>query len=188
MGDRKEQILNLSIELIQTKGFDSFSYQDLSKRLGITKASIHYHFAQKEDLCLAICDLMMECMKAFFDQVNQTSISSWEKLDQFFKKGREAAEKYGGICPLSSLQAGVGVLPERLKERIKLLGEFEVACLTKILEEGREKREMGFKGDARGQAIFIASAFRGTLQFARIHGSENFQKMYDQLKLSLAGA
>ena len=42
--DRKEQIVDMASELLQTRSFNSFSYQDLSERLGITKASIHHHF------------------------------------------------------------------------------------------------------------------------------------------------
>ena len=48
--DRKEQILSVAAELLQTRSFSAFSYQDLSDRLGITKAAIHHHFPSKEGL------------------------------------------------------------------------------------------------------------------------------------------
>ena len=48
--DRKEQILEVATELVQTRGYSAFSYQDLSDRLGITKASIHHHFPSKEEI------------------------------------------------------------------------------------------------------------------------------------------
>ncbi|HIE19064.1 TPA: TetR/AcrR family transcriptional regulator, partial [Candidatus Bathyarchaeota archaeon] len=35
-------------------GYGGFSYSDLSKALGITKASIHHHFPSKEELGLAV--------------------------------------------------------------------------------------------------------------------------------------
>ena len=41
---RKDQILEVATELVQTRGYSAFSYQDLSDRLGITKASLHHHF------------------------------------------------------------------------------------------------------------------------------------------------
>ena len=47
--DRKTQIIELATELVQSKGFDSFSYNDLSEDLGIRKASIHHHFAKKAE-------------------------------------------------------------------------------------------------------------------------------------------
>ena len=51
-----EQILDLAEMLIQTRGYSAFSYQDISDSLGIRKASIHYHFASKTDLGIAVVD------------------------------------------------------------------------------------------------------------------------------------
>ena len=53
---RKDQILEVATELVQTRGYNAFSYQDLSDRLGITKASIHHHFPSKEDLGIAVAE------------------------------------------------------------------------------------------------------------------------------------
>ncbi|MCG8611460.1 MAG: TetR/AcrR family transcriptional regulator, partial [Pseudomonadales bacterium] len=50
MKNRKQQIVELGLSLLQTRGFESFSYQDLARELGITKASIHHHFPKKADL------------------------------------------------------------------------------------------------------------------------------------------
>jgi TetR/AcrR family transcriptional regulator, transcriptional repressor for nem operon len=45
MESRKNQIISLAFKLIQEKGFVAMSYDDLSKPLGVTKASIHYHLS-----------------------------------------------------------------------------------------------------------------------------------------------
>ena len=50
MSQRQSEILMLAGEMIQTKGYDSFSYNDLSLRLGIRKASIHHHIPKKQEL------------------------------------------------------------------------------------------------------------------------------------------
>src|ERR1700676_5055278 len=55
-----EQILDLAEILIQTRGYSAFSYQDISDALGMTKASIHYHFASKTDLGIAVVDRYVE--------------------------------------------------------------------------------------------------------------------------------
>ena len=51
-----QQILDLAETLIQTRGYSAFSYQDIADRLGIRKASIHYHFPSKTDLGIAVVD------------------------------------------------------------------------------------------------------------------------------------
>ena len=65
--DRKEQIIDTATELLQTRSFSSFSYQDLSERLGITKASIHHHFRSKKDLGKAVADRYHEQVVALLD-------------------------------------------------------------------------------------------------------------------------
>ena len=45
-----ERILDLAERLVQTRGFNGFSYADIAAEVSITKASLHYHFATKADL------------------------------------------------------------------------------------------------------------------------------------------
>ena len=44
------RILDVAERLVQTRGFNGFSYADIAAELGITKASLHYHFAGKAEL------------------------------------------------------------------------------------------------------------------------------------------
>ncbi|MEM6867960.1 MAG: TetR/AcrR family transcriptional regulator [Cyanobacteria bacterium P01_C01_bin.121] len=39
---------------MRCRGYSAFSYADISKQVGIRKASIHYHFASKEALVQAL--------------------------------------------------------------------------------------------------------------------------------------
>jgi TetR/AcrR family transcriptional regulator, transcriptional repressor for nem operon len=48
--NRKKQIIDLAIKLVQQKGYVGFSYDDISKQLGVTKARIHYHFEKKRGI------------------------------------------------------------------------------------------------------------------------------------------
>ena len=49
-----ERILDIAERLVQTKGFNNFSYADIAAELGITKASLHYHFPGKAELGQAL--------------------------------------------------------------------------------------------------------------------------------------
>ena len=48
--DTAERILDVAEELLRTRGFNAFSYADVAAELGITKASLHYHFPGKGEL------------------------------------------------------------------------------------------------------------------------------------------
>src|SRR5215211_135610 len=48
--DTADRILDLAERLVQTRGFNGFSYADIASELGLTKASLHYHFPTKAEL------------------------------------------------------------------------------------------------------------------------------------------
>ena len=47
MSITREKILELGENLIRTKGYNAFSYQDISSKLGIKNAAVHYYFPTK---------------------------------------------------------------------------------------------------------------------------------------------
>ena len=49
-----ERILDVAERLVQTRGFNNFSYADIAKELEITTASLHYHFRGKAELGQAL--------------------------------------------------------------------------------------------------------------------------------------
>jgi TetR/AcrR family transcriptional repressor of nem operon len=48
--DTRTQLLERAFELVETRGYDGFSFADLAESVGIRKASIHHHFPTKADL------------------------------------------------------------------------------------------------------------------------------------------
>src|ERR1700752_797536 len=50
------QIMDAAERLVQARGFNGFSYADIARELGVTKAALHYHFASKAELGDALID------------------------------------------------------------------------------------------------------------------------------------
>ena len=48
------RILDVAERLVQTRGFNGFSYADIATELAVTKASLHYHFPTKVALGRAV--------------------------------------------------------------------------------------------------------------------------------------
>ena len=53
---RDAAILDVAERLVQTRGFNGFSYADVASELAVTKASLHYHFPSKAELGEALID------------------------------------------------------------------------------------------------------------------------------------
>ncbi len=52
--DTKTEILDLAENLLLDRGFNGFSYADISSALGVKNAAIHYFFPTKSDLGIAV--------------------------------------------------------------------------------------------------------------------------------------
>ena len=50
----KEQLLDSAESLIQTRGYNDFSFRDLAESVGISSASVHHHYRTKEALGVAV--------------------------------------------------------------------------------------------------------------------------------------
>ena len=45
-----ERILDVGERLVQSRGYNAFSYADVAAELDVTKAALHYHYAGKAEL------------------------------------------------------------------------------------------------------------------------------------------
>jgi len=181
MRKRKEEIIDLASELVKSRGFDSFSYSDLSKKLGIAKASVHHHFPTKEDLGMAILENFCEKLTALYDELNESDLAPWAKLDKYMARFAEYLEN-GAICPLSSLQAEANVISDKMRDSLREIEAYEIYFVSGILEEGREKNEMKFDGSPSEAAGFLVSALKGAVQQARLHGTDFFTNSVSTLE------
>jgi AcrR family transcriptional regulator len=55
-GDTRETIRAVALELFSTKGFDQTSLREIAERVGLTKASLYYHFSSKQALLIAVVE------------------------------------------------------------------------------------------------------------------------------------
>jgi AcrR family transcriptional regulator len=54
--ERREQILDVAVEVFAKKGFHSTSMNDVAEAAGVTKPVLYQHFDSKQDLYLALLD------------------------------------------------------------------------------------------------------------------------------------
>lgn len=186
--NRKEQIVNLALELLKSRGFENFSYQDLATNLGISKASIHHHFPKKVDLGVALCAAIQQWHTQEFANILASSSSAMDKLNVYINGLRGFCSHNTKICPLSSLQADVALLPTAMKQAIKRLDEDEIHFISGILQQGRDNQELHFVGSTKHQALLFVLSCKGALQYSRVHGNAVIDAAITQTKVLLLGA
>src|SRR5438132_1674693 len=77
----KDQLLNVAQRLIQTRGFQGFSYRDLADEIEISTASIHYHFPTKADLGVALVQRFRAGLIAALSQIEAKHEGLAARLD-----------------------------------------------------------------------------------------------------------
>src|SRR5437868_8318912 len=81
-----ERILDLAERLVQTRGYNGFSYADIAASLGVTKASLHYHFPAKAALG-----------RQLIGRYERNFVRALEAIDAKVKSPREKLRRYAGI-------------------------------------------------------------------------------------------
>ncbi|MBF6287864.1 TetR/AcrR family transcriptional regulator [Nocardia cyriacigeorgica] len=69
-GGTKQAIRDAAVELFTNKGFEQTSLREVADAVGITKASLYYHYASKLDLLLAIIDPVIDHMRAVVEDID----------------------------------------------------------------------------------------------------------------------
>lgn len=186
MENRKSQIIELALRNIREKGYLSFSYDDLAKELGVTKASIHYHFMKKEDLGLAVCTKIKEGLERSYVNIDKAQMNiedkPWELISMRVKQiGNNE------VCPLSSLQADFNFLPEDMQESVQQLSQMEIDYLQKLLEDVRKEGKYNTIKDTGALAALLIASVKGALQYRRVVGEDLVSTVFDQLKQLVYG-
>src|SRR5277367_4178237 len=76
-------ILDVAERLAQTRGYNGFSYADIAVQLGVTKASLHYHFPSKAELGFALIERYHRLFVAALEAIDGQTTLPQEKLRQY---------------------------------------------------------------------------------------------------------
>jgi TetR/AcrR family transcriptional regulator, transcriptional repressor for nem operon len=178
----KRTILNLAESLLQDKGFNGFSYADISSQLGVKNAAIHYHFPSKEDLAYAVIQRYRERFKLWINNSRVKDLSPEEKLNWFFSIYSNFRADNGKVCLVGSLEAEFNSIPEGLRKEVESLNKEMLVWLEATLNEGREAGVFQFHGTPASKAALIYSSVQGGLQMARALGTKKFRDIVEQNK------
>ena len=161
--DKKEEILNCAQTLIQKRGYNGFSYADISSVVGIRKPSIHHYFPTKTDLAVAVVERYREAFNVSL--LNIGSQKNWlEKINQYAQLYKQVLEE-DRLCLCGMLASDVETLPEKVQKVIRDFFSDNVRWLTGILTD----RHPEIPGERlSGIAWQIINLLQGGVIMARI--------------------
>ena len=179
--DTSQRILDIAERLVQTRGFNGFSYADIAGPLRITKASLHYHFPVKAQLGKRLIERYERNFLAALAAIDRTGANARQKLRRYAAIYAEVLRD-DRMCLCGMLAAEFSTLPKAMRENMKHFFDENERWLVGVLEEGRRSKQLKFTGAAREVARALVGSLEGAMMLARSYGeTARFQVVADRL-------
>lgn len=158
--DTREQILHKAEHLVRTRGYTGFSYADLAQHMGMTKASVHYHFPAKEDLLLAILNRCTSSCRENMAAIRLTEPNAAARL-RAYARVYLASVQDGRLTACAALSAERAALPPSAHPLLRDFLQLQLDWVASVLEEGRRDGTLILRFPVRQTATVVFSAIEG---------------------------
>lgn len=166
-GDTAASALDVAERLVQTRGFNGFSYADIARELGVTKPALHYHFAGKAELGEALIDRYAARFTNALEAIDAASGSAPAKLTAYVDLYRQVLAG-GRMCLCGMLAAEHETLPASMLDAVVRFFIGNESWLASLLEQGRDGATLAFDGPAADIAASVVGCLEGALLLARL--------------------
>lgn len=169
--DTKNKIYNVAIDLMERKGFDNITIEEIAKKAGVSIGSFYHYFNSKNDILVEIYKIGDE----FFQNVRdgfkgQTPL---EKVVEFFNY-------YATLNVSTGIDTAKQLYTANNKMFIKK-GRYMQALLTEIISEGQKSGEIITTKPASDITEFLFIAARGLVYDWCLHeGSYDLENSMTQ--------
>jgi TetR/AcrR family transcriptional regulator, transcriptional repressor for nem operon len=182
-----DQICDTAAALIKERGFHGFSFQDISERVGIKKASIHYHFPSKSDLGVAVLSSYRRAMRAAAIRAAEQPepLDHWQALTDFLTPIMAFGRTGSDICLCGALGGEYPSLPPEMQTEVAAFFDEHLAWLTWLLTDGRAAGTFHFTSAPETLARFILAAIEGAMLIKRTSGNLEYVDEVAKMAASL---
>jgi TetR/AcrR family transcriptional repressor of nem operon len=180
------RILDCAQGLIAAGGYNGFSYADISAQVGITKASIHHHFATKSELVRVLVQRYRLSAVAGLAALDEKIADPLARL-QAYATWWSACISDGSmpICICAMLSAEIPSLPDEVALEVRLHFTHLAKWLENVLASGAAGKSLKLRVPPATEAQAFMAIVHGAMLSARAF--DNPQLFKSVLKHTLAG-
>ena len=162
------RILEVAERLVQTRGFNGFSYADIAAEVGITKASLHYHFATKAELGRTLVVRYTDAFTAALHKITATVPAAAERLRAYVKLYNDVLRKER-MCLCGMVAAEYGTLPTPMQAALRVFFDLNEGWVAALLDEGQREGSFGLRAPPAEAARMLLGALEGEMLVARAY-------------------
>ncbi|NEO22346.1 MULTISPECIES: TetR/AcrR family transcriptional regulator [unclassified Moorena] len=173
-----QQILDVAQSMVRNRGYSAFSYADISKEIGIRKASIHYHFPSKDDLVKELVKRYQKNLARKCFEIEQQETTPQAQLREFVNLYRDGLQD-NKICLCGMLTADLSVLNSEIKAEIRSFFSVTESWVARLLHRGCETEDWQCSKSVEVEAKMLLSMLQGAQLLARV--AEDSSAAFDQI-------
>jgi TetR/AcrR family transcriptional repressor of nem operon len=167
-----ELILDIAESQVRAGGYNSFSFREISKEIGIKSASIHYHFPTKADLAVALASRYTDKFLAKLQAIQDETTDVKQRLSRYIALFRHALAVDKKMCLCGQLASESDVLPLPVQQQARRFFAENLSWLSVNL----------FTEDSRGKAAIVLASLEGALIISKaMGGNESFDEVSSEL-------
>ncbi len=181
--DTRDQLLDVAHRLVETRGFNAFSFKDLASSVGIKTASVHYHFPTKGDLGEALVERYLRGLEERLTELDALA-GTHARLEGFIAV-YEGTRQREALCLCGSIASDLDAVPSKLAGPVGRYMTRSETWLKQTLAHGRAAGEIPQDRDPTRLATLFLTSLQGALIIARTRAGAAARNVLRRVKASL---
>jgi len=171
LSPRAAEIVDCAQLLLAARGYNGFSYADISASVHISKASIHHHFPSKADLVRTVLQRYREQARNGLAALEGAIPDPVARLDAYTGYWEACVrEPSSSYCVCAMLATEIPALPTDVADEVR--GHFRdlAAWLASVLESGAVRGAFVLRAAPEVEALGMVATVHGAMLSARAYG------------------
>ena len=162
-----EKVLDAAEGLMQQRGYNGFSFDDVALLVGIKKPSIYHHFATKAELACVVAQRYTHRFRAALLAIEGRSARAPERLAGYAALFEQTFAVDQRLCVCGMLGAEAQSLPPEVSAEVQRFFEANLAWLTQVMAEGQASGLIRPQPEAGALAEALLCALEGAMVVGR---------------------
>lgn len=170
--ETREKIIEVCKDLIQTKGYHSFSLGEVKKLAGTSHGNLYHHFSSKEKLVKETIIKYREDVSAILTHINLEQSSLRGCLEGLINVYAEVLEPDNTkICLCMALMVELNTLPPSIIEELNQFFDLQVNWIIHLFSEYEPETNV-----LNHEIEMLVSGLEGIIAVARMKGGSEYFK------------
>ncbi|CAN5866208.1 TetR/AcrR family transcriptional regulator [soil metagenome] len=162
-----ERVVDAAEGLIQQRGYNGFSYDDVAKLVGIKKPSIHHHFATKAELVAVVAQRYTHRFREQLLSIEGLQSKAPERLSAYAALFERTFSQNRRLCVCGMLGAESDTLPDAVADQVRRFFQVNLDWLTLVMADGQRTALISPKLAAAALAQAFLCALEGAMVVGR---------------------